>query len=68
MAQARKALKPGFRKIPTPFLGDRDYSPAEVEFMMAVHRYKQKSCSQFPTLSEILKVLLSLGYKKENPV
>jgi hypothetical protein len=68
MAQARLPRKPDGRRPSSSYLTDRGYSAAEVEFMFAVHAYKQAAGNQFPSLSEILKVLLSLGYKKENPV
>jgi len=37
---------------------------AEMEFMQAMQEYKQKSGRMFPTWSEVLEVLRSLGYEK----
>lgn len=41
-----------------------DYTPAEVEFMMAVDAYKRRRDRRFPTWREVLAVLRSLGYEK----
>jgi hypothetical protein len=35
-----------------------------MEFMQAIQVYKQKSGRMFPTWSEVLEVLRSLGYQK----
>ena len=47
-----------------PTTCERDYSSAEVEFMQAMQAYKIASGRMFPTWSEVLEVLQSLGYKK----
>ncbi len=47
-----------------PTTCERDYSPAEVEFMNALDDYKRRSGRMFPTCSEILEVFLALGYEK----
>ena len=47
-----------------PTTCERDYSGAEVEFMRAMDDYKRKSGRPFPTWSEVLEVLMSLGYRK----
>lgn len=49
-----------------PSTCERDYSPDEVEFMNALNEYKRTSGRMFPTCSEILEVLKSLGYEKQN--
>jgi hypothetical protein len=41
---------------------ERDYSVEEVEFMNAMDEYKRKSGRMFPTCSEVLEVIRSLGY------
>ena len=38
---------------------------AEMEFMHAMHDYKQSSGRMFPTWSEVLEVLKALGYQKD---
>jgi hypothetical protein len=43
---------------------DREPGVAELEFIEAIQAYKQKSGRKFPTWSEVLEVLLSLGYEK----
>ncbi len=47
-----------------PTTCERDYSVSEVEFMRAMDAYKRKSGRPFPTWSEVLEVLMSLGYRK----
>jgi len=47
-----------------PTTCERDYQPAEVEFMKAMDDYKRRSGRQFPTWSEVLEVLRDLGYRK----
>ena len=47
-----------------PTTCERDYSGSEVEFMRAMDNYKRKSGRPFPTWSEVLEVLMSLGYRK----
>lgn len=47
-----------------PTTCERDYSIDEVEFMRAMDDYKRKSGRPFPTWSEVLEVLMSLGYRK----
>ena len=47
-----------------PTTCERDYTPEEIEFMHALERYKRANGRMFPTCSEVLEVLLSLGYQK----
>jgi hypothetical protein len=47
-----------------PTTCERDYTPEEVEFMSAMDGYKRRSGRMFPTCSEVLEVLKSLGYAK----
>jgi hypothetical protein len=46
-----------------PTTCERDYTDAEIDFMKAMDEYKRKSGRQFPTWSEVLEVLMSLGYR-----
>ena len=43
---------------------ERDYTEHEVEFMNALDDYKRRSGRMFPTCSEVLEVIRSLGYAK----
>ncbi len=61
-AQARQIS--GRRRFVDPTTCERDYTPAEVQFMQAMQEYKLKSGRMFPTWSEVLEVLHSLGYEK----
>ena len=47
-----------------PTTCERDYSQEEVEFMSAMDDYKRRSGRQFPTWSEVLEVLRSMGYRQ----
>ena len=50
-----------------PTTCERDYTTDEIEFMRALDEYKRDSGRMFPTCSEILEVLLGLGYTKAVP-
>jgi hypothetical protein len=67
-AQATRAANArqvsGRRRFVDPTTCERDYTLAEMEFMQAMHEYKQKSGRMFPTWSEVLEVLRELGYEK----
>ena len=56
------AIQKGRRMNPTT--SERCYTPDEIEFMNALAVFKQTSGRLFPTCSEILGVLRSLGYEK----
>lgn len=47
-----------------PTTCERDYSGDEIDFMRAMDDYKRRSGRQFPTWSEVLEVVRSLGYRK----
>jgi hypothetical protein len=47
-----------------PTTCERDYNGDEIEFMRALDSYKRASGRMFPTCSEILEVIRSLGYAK----
>ena len=61
-ANARQAS--GRRRFVDPTTSEREYSEAEMEFMMAMNEYKRRSGRMFPTWSEVLEVLQGLGYEK----
>jgi hypothetical protein len=67
-AQATRAAQvrnnSGRRRFVDPTTCERDYSTAEIEFMQAMHNYKQLSERMFPTWSEVLEVIRALGYEK----
>lgn len=52
------------RRLIDPTTCERDYSGDEIEFMKAMDDYKRKSGRMFPTWSEVLEVVRSLGYAK----
>ncbi len=55
------------RRLVDPTTCERDYTADEIEFMKAMDEYKRRSGRQFPTWSEVLEVLRSLGYRKVAP-
>jgi hypothetical protein len=61
------SLKSVRRKRVDPITCERDYSPAELQFMLAMNQYKHKSGRMFPTWSEVLGVLSELGYQQSQP-
>jgi hypothetical protein len=56
------------RRLIDPTTCERDYSGDEVEFMRAMDEYKRSSGRMFPTWSEVLEVVRSLGYAKPEAV
>jgi len=65
---ARAAVRHGRRRMIDPTTCERDYLPEEVEFMQAIEMYKRTSGRMFPTCSEILEVVKSLGYRRVNAI
>jgi hypothetical protein len=61
-AHARQAS--GRRRFVDPTTSERQYTEAEMEFMLAMNEYKRRSGRMFPTWSEVLEVLQGLGYEK----
>lgn len=59
------STKPSRRRNIDPTTCERDYSYDELEFMQALDEYKRSSKRMFPTCSEILEVLHTLGYAKD---
>ena len=47
-----------------PTTCERDYTNDEIDFMKAMDQYKRDNRRPFPTWSEVLEVLHSLGYRK----
>jgi hypothetical protein len=52
------------RRLIDPTTCERDYTDEETAFMKAMERYKRENRRPFPTWSEVLEVLRSLGYRK----
>ncbi len=52
------------RRLIDPTTCERDYNDEENIFMRAMDRYKRENRRPFPTWSEVLEVLRSLGYRK----
>src|SRR5579863_739999 len=57
----RPALPQGMHN---PCTGEVDYTEDELEFLMAIDRYKRVMHRPFPTWRELHRVVLSLGYRK----
>ena len=61
----RRAQKEGERRRQVdPTTCEKDYSDDEIIFMKAMDQYKRANRRPFPTWSEVLEVLQSLGYRK----
>jgi hypothetical protein len=52
------------RRQVDPTTCEKDYSDEEIIFMKAMDQYKRSNRRPFPTWSEVLEVLRSLGYRK----
>jgi len=65
--QLERRQKVNRRRQIDPTTCERDYTDQEVEFMNALDDYKRKSGRMFPTCSEVLEVIHSLGYVKLSP-
>jgi len=52
------------RRLVEPTTCDPDCTEAELQFVQAMHGYKQRTGRLFLTWSEVLEVLKSLGYRK----
>jgi|SRR5262249_49315343 hypothetical protein len=52
------------RRQVDPTTCERDYNDEEIIFMKAMDQYKRSNRRPFPTWSEVLEVLRSLGYRK----
>ncbi len=64
----QRRVKVNRRRQIDPTTCERDYTPEEIEFMSALDAYKRSSGRMFPTCSEVLEVIKSLGYaRQESP-
>jgi hypothetical protein len=52
------------RRQVDPTTCEKDYNDEEIIFMKAMDTYKRSNRRPFPTWSEVLEVLRSLGYRK----
>ncbi len=52
------------RRQVDPTTCEKDYNDEEILFMKAMDQYKRSNRRPFPTWSEVLEVLRSLGYRK----
>ena len=55
------------RRLIDPTTCERDYNEDETLFMKTMERYKRENRRPFPTWSEVLEVLISMGYRKVEP-
>ena len=62
--QLQRRAKVNRRRQIDPTTCERDYTQDELEFMNAIDEYKRSSGRMFPTCSEVLEVLVNLGYQK----
>ncbi len=62
VAQDRRKVKR--RRQIDPTTCEREYNTSEIQFMQAMDEYKHASGRMFPTCSEILEVIMKLGYRQ----
>ncbi|MCH2180506.1 MAG: hypothetical protein MK108_00745 [Mariniblastus sp.] len=62
VAEERRKVKR--RRQIDPTTCEREYNASEIEFMQAMDEYKHASGRMFPTCSEILEVIIKLGYRQ----
>lgn len=55
------------RRQVDPTTCEKDYNDDEIEFMRSMDLYKRHNRRPFPTWSEVLEVLIALGYRKTEP-
>jgi hypothetical protein len=60
----RHAKKGKRRRYIDPTMCERDYTSGEIELMKAMDQYKREYRRPFPTWSEVLEVMVALGYRK----
>lgn len=65
--QGERRAKVARRRQIDPTTCERDYNNDEIEFMQALDAYKRANGRMFPTCSEILEVIRSLGYVRMTP-
>ena len=67
-AKARKAAYArqvsGRKRYVDPCTCERDYTHAEMEFILTIEAYKRSSGRMFPTWAEVLEIVQGLGYEK----
>ena len=66
-APLERRKKVNRRRQIDPTTCERDYTDDEIEFMNALDTYKRASGRMFPTCSEVLEVVRSLGYVRLSP-
>ena len=54
----------GTGRFVDPTTREKDHTENEMEFISAMQRYQQTSGRKFPTWSEVLEVVTTLGYHK----
>jgi hypothetical protein len=59
----RRAERGERRRQVDPTTCEKEYSDEEIDFMKAMDLYKRANRRPFPTWSEVLEVLRSLGYR-----
>jgi hypothetical protein len=62
--QARHASRR--RRLIDPATCERDYSKDELEFLRAMEQFKRERGRCYPSHSEVLQIVQSLGYEQAN--
>jgi hypothetical protein len=53
------------RKRIDPTTFEKQYTDDELEFMNAMQRFKERTGKPFPTCGEVIKVAVTLGYRRQ---
>lgn len=65
---SQRRQKKDRRKRIDPTTFEKQYTPAEIEFMTAMQRFKVQTGKAFPSHAEVLGVARSLGYRRSNDI
>ncbi len=63
VVRERRVRKERRRRV-DPITFEKQYTQDELEFMNAMQRFKERSGKAFPSHGEVIKVAVSLGYRK----
>jgi len=63
MGQSKRKITEGKRYRVDPATCEKNYSTEDLAFLVAMERYKRCNKRPFPTWTEVLEVVRSLGYR-----
>jgi hypothetical protein len=60
----RARMASGRRRHVDPTTSEREYTIEQLEFLRAIECYKRENGRPFPTWTEVLEVVIELGYRR----